>query len=213
MKIGYARVSTPDQSLALQLDALRAAGCERIFEDVAGGAKADRPGLAEALAFARPGDVLVCWRLDRLGRSIQHLIELSADLDARGIGLASLQEAIDTTTAAGKMLFHIMAALAEFERGLIQERTHAGLAAARARGRQGGRPGLPPEKVAMIRAAAADPTADITATCKALDISRATFYRYANSSGEEVALNAKSSKAGSGFDDPRVKKSRSTPRG
>ncbi|WP_205231506.1 recombinase family protein [Azospira oryzae] len=179
MKIGYARVSTQDQTAALQLDALRAAGCERIFEETASGANADRPGLADALAFARPGDVLVIWRLDRLGRSLRDLIDLAADLREREVGLSSLQEAIDTTTAGGKMLFHIMAALAEFERNLIQERTTAGLAAARARGRKGGRPGISPAVKEAIKSAAADPTANITAVCEALGINRATFYRHA----------------------------------
>lgn len=179
MKIGYARVSTQDQSTALQLDALRAAGCERIFEEKASGAKADRPGLADALAFARPGDVLVIWRLDRLGRSLRDLIDRAADLQEREVELCSLQEAIDTTTAGGKMLFHIIAALAEFERNLIQERTTAGLAAARARGRKGGRPGISPAVKEAIKSAAADPTANITAVCEALGINRATFYRHA----------------------------------
>jgi len=179
MKIGYARVSTDDQSTALQLDALRAAGCERIFEDTASGANADRPGLADALAFARPGDVLVIWRLDRLGRSLRDLIDLAADLREREVGLSSLQEAIDTTTAGGKMLFHIMAALAEFERNLIQERTKAGLASARARGRKGGRRGISPAVKEAIKSAAADPSANITAVCEALGINRATFYRHA----------------------------------
>ncbi len=179
MKIGYARVSTQDQSTALQLDALRAAGCERIFEDTASGANTDRPGLADALAFARPGDVLVIWRLDRLGRSLRDLIDLAADLREREVGLSSLQEAIDTTTAGGKMLFHIMAALAEFERNLIQERTKAGLASARARGRKGGRRGISPAVKEAIKSAAADPSANITAVCEALGINRATFYRHA----------------------------------
>lgn len=180
MKIGYARVSTDDQNTALQIDALKVAGCERVFEDRASGAKADRPGLAEALAFARPGDVLVCWRLDRLGRSIRHLIDISEVLQARGIGLLSLQEQIDTTTAGGKMLFHVMAALAEFERGLIQERTHAGLSAARARGRTGGRKALEEKVIAAIRQLAASPGVVVKDVCKMLNISRATFYKYAD---------------------------------
>lgn len=179
MKIGYARVSTQDQTAALQLDALRAAGCERIFEETASGANADRPGLADALAFARPGDVLVIWRLDRLGRSLRDLIDLAADLREREVELCSLQEAIDTTTAGGKMLFHIMAALAEFERNLIQERTKAGLASARARGRKGGRRGISAAVKEAIKSAAADPSANITAVCEALGINRATFYRHA----------------------------------
>ncbi len=200
MKIGYARVSTQDQTAALQLDALRAAGCERIFEDTASGANTDRPGLADALAFARPGDVLVIWRLDRLGRSLRDLIDLAADLREREVELCSLQEAIDTTTAGGKMLFHIMAALAEFERNLIQERTTAGLAAARARGRKGGRPGISPAVKEAIKSAAADPTANITAVCEALGINRATFYRHAPKVAEV--------KAGAPAPSPVVNKSR-----
>lgn len=137
--IGYARVSTADQDTALQTDALRTAGCERIFEDTVSGAKADRPGLAEALAYLREGDVLAVWRLDRLGRSLPHLIETIAALDARGVGFRSLTEAIDTTTSGGRLIFHVFGALGQFERDLIRERTKAGLVAAAARGRKGGR--------------------------------------------------------------------------
>ena len=140
MLVGYARVSTVEQTLALQEDALRAAGCERRFTDTLSGAKAERPGLAQALAFLRPGDVLVVWRLDRLGRSLKALIETLNGLEGRGIGFKSLTEQLDTTTSGGKLIFHVFGALAEFERDLIRERTQAGLAAARARGRQGGRP-------------------------------------------------------------------------
>ena len=145
--VGYARVSTAEQDTALQTDALRQAGCERIFEDTASGAKTDRPGLTDALAYLRKGDALVVWRLDRLGRSLPHLIETIADLEARGIGFRSLTENIDTTTAGGKLFFHVFGALAQFERDLIRERTKAGLDAARARGRKGGRkPVVTPEK-------------------------------------------------------------------
>src|SRR5947209_4396518 len=139
MLIGYARVSTEDQTLHLQVDALQSAGCTQIFRDTASGAKADRPGLTRALEHVREGDVLVVWRLDRLGRSLASLIELMTQLDGRGIGFKSLTEQIDTTTSGGKLIFHIFGALAEFERNLIHERTNAGLAASRARGRQGGR--------------------------------------------------------------------------
>src|ERR1700674_49036 len=138
MQFGYARISTDDQTLALQEDALQKAGCERLCKDIASGAKAERPGLAKAMEQLRAGDTLVVWRLDRLGRSLQHLIETLTDLDTRGIGFKSLTEAIDTTTPGGKLIFHIFGALAEFERELIRERTNAGLAAARARGRTGG---------------------------------------------------------------------------
>ena len=140
MLVGYARVSTTDQNLDLQKDALRAAGCERLFTDMASGAKAERPGLAQALRECRPGDTLVVWKLDRLGRSLPHLVETVRELLEREVGFKSLQESIDTTTSGGKLIFHLFASLAEFERDLIRERTNAGLAAARARGRRGGRP-------------------------------------------------------------------------
>jgi DNA invertase Pin-like site-specific DNA recombinase len=138
-RIGYARVSTAEQEMALQLDALRAAGCDRIFEDRASGAKTDRPGLAQALAFVREGDVLVTWKLDRLARSLPHLIETVNRLEKTGAGLQSLTEAIDTTTPGGRLIFHVFGALAQFERDLIRERTRAGLSAAASRGRRGGR--------------------------------------------------------------------------
>ncbi|HBC0377530.1 TPA: recombinase family protein [Pseudomonas aeruginosa] len=137
--IGYARVSTAEQDTALQTDALRKAGCERIFEDTVSGAKADRPGLTAALAYVREGDALVVWRLDRLGRSLPHLIETVGALEARGVGFRSLTEAIDTTTSGGRLIFHVFGALGQFERDLIRERTKAGLTAAAARGRKGGR--------------------------------------------------------------------------
>jgi DNA invertase Pin-like site-specific DNA recombinase len=140
MLVGYARVSTEDQNLDLQKDALQKAGCEKLFTDVASGAKDERAGLAEAIAFLRPGDTLVVWKLDRLGRSLKHLIETVTALQARKVGFRSLQESIDTTTSGGKLIFHVFGALAEFERDLIRERTQAGLQAARARGRKGGRP-------------------------------------------------------------------------
>ena len=132
--IGYARVSTGDQKLALQHDALNAAGCERIFDDQASGAKTDRPGLAEALAYLRAGDTLVVWKLDRLGRSMIHLIEKVGELAARGVGFRSLTEQIDTTTSGGMLVFNIFGSLAQFERDLIRERTNAGLKATRERG-------------------------------------------------------------------------------
>lgn len=139
MLIGYARVSTEDQSLALQRDALRGAGCEEIFEDRASGAKADRPGLGRALERLRAGDTLIVWRLDRLGRSLKDLIVRAEELRERGVGLRSLQESIDTSSSGGELIFHMFGALAQFERALIRERTQAGLQAARARGRKGGR--------------------------------------------------------------------------
>src|SRR6266508_2032977 len=154
MQIGYARVSTGEQTLDLQRDALTAAGCDRICTDTASGARAERPGLTEALDHLRAGDTLVVWRLDRLGRSLRHLIETITALEQRGIGFKSLTESIDTTSSGGKLIFHIFGALAEFERELIRERTRAGLAAARARGRLGGRPKklATATKVAMAQA-------------------------------------------------------------
>ena len=140
MLVGYARVSTHDQTVALQRDALTGAGCERILTDTASGARADRPGLEDALAFARTGDTLVVWRLDRLGHSLPHLLKTIARLQERGVGFRSLTEQLDTTTSGGKLVFHVFAALAEFERDVIRERTQAGLLAARARGRRGGHP-------------------------------------------------------------------------
>ena len=138
--VGYGRVSSIEQNLDRQLDALRAAGCTRVFSDTASGPKAERPGLNEALSYLRPGDALVGWRLDRLGRSLVHRISTVSELEERGIGFQSLQEPIDTTVAGGKLVFQIFGALAEFERSVIRERTRAGLEAARARGRKGGRP-------------------------------------------------------------------------
>src|SRR3954469_25971878 len=140
MDIGYARVSTGEQTLDLQLDALQKAGCGKVYRETASGAKAERPVLEEVLGYLRPGDTLVVWRLDRLGRSLKHLIEVVAGLAERGVGFKRLTEQIDTTPPGGKLIFHVFGALAEFERDLIRERTHAGLAAARARGKRGGRP-------------------------------------------------------------------------
>lgn len=140
MLIGYARVSTQDQSLSLQKDALTKAGCERIIEDVASGKRHSRSGLAELTAMLREGDIVVVWRLDRLGRSLKQLIELIEGFQEMGVGFKSLTESIDTTTSGGKLFFHIIGALAEFERNIIVDRTRAGLEAARARGRLGGRP-------------------------------------------------------------------------
>ncbi len=137
--VGYARVSTLDQDLSLQLDALAAAGCAKVFEDRASGVQADRAGVQAALHYVRDGEVLVVWKLDRLGRSLPHLIETVAALERRGVELRSLTEAIDTTTAGGRLIFHIFGALGQFERDLIGERTRAGLTAAAARGRKGGR--------------------------------------------------------------------------
>ena len=178
--IGYARVSTQDQHLHLQHDALHHVGCEKVFTDTVGGTSAERRGLAAALDYLRPGDTLVVWRLDRLGRSLKHLIETVTDLRDRGIGFKSLTEQIDTTTPGGKLVFHVFGALAEFERDLIRERTRAGLAAARARGRLGGRPKKleTAAKVAMAQALYHDKRHAIAEICRTLGISRATLYRY-----------------------------------
>ncbi len=180
MLIGYARVSTQEQTLSLQQDALTQAGCTRLFTDQISGSKAERPGLDEALAFLRTGDVLVVWRLDRLGRSLGHLIETITALSQRGIGFKSLTEQIDTTTPSGKLVFHVFGALAEFERDLIRERTQAGLSAARARGRVGGRPKAlqDPKKLAMVQRLYDDPNTSIDEICRTLRISRTTLYRY-----------------------------------
>jgi DNA invertase Pin-like site-specific DNA recombinase len=179
MSIGYARVSTLEQNLDLQEDALKAAGCEKIYTDKTGGTKAERPGLERALADVRPGDSLVVWKLDRLGRSLRHLIETVTDLSNRGVGFRSIQEAIDTMTSGGKLVFHVFGALAEFERDIIRERTLAGLAAARARGRKGGRPrGLDDKKKRHAATLHSDPSNSVRDVCRTLGISKATLYRY-----------------------------------
>jgi DNA invertase Pin-like site-specific DNA recombinase len=179
MLIGYARISTHDQTLALQQDALEKVGCEKIFTDRVSGTKAQRIGLTEALSHLREGDTLVVWRLDRLGRSLRHLINTITELNARGVGFKSLTENIDTTTSGGKLVFHIFGALAEFEREIIRERTQAGLASARSRGKVGGRPkALSARQVQILRNMAADPSLPVSDICKTLGIGRTTFYRY-----------------------------------
>src|SRR3954447_25650845 len=179
MLIGYARVSTIDQTLTLQQDALTAAGCEQLYTDTVSGSVTERPGLTQALSHLRIGDTLVVWRLDRLGRSLAHLIDTIRDLQERGIGFRSLQEQIDTTTSGGKLIFHVFGALAEFERDLIRERTHAGLAAARRRGRLFGRPKvLTAQQVEQLQTLAQDDRNTVGEICQTLGISRSTFYRY-----------------------------------
>ncbi len=181
MLIGYARVSTQDQTLDLQTDALKQAGCEKIFTDMTSGAKSERPGLQEAMNHLRAGDTLVVWRLDRLGRTLKHLIATITELSDKGIGFKSLQENMDTTTSGGKLIFHIFGALAEFEREVIKERTNAGLQAARARGRLGGRPklqSLDPKKIAHARKLYADRTMTVQEICDTLHMGRSTLYRY-----------------------------------
>lgn len=179
MLIGYARVSTDDQNLNLQHDALKNSGCERIFNDQITGSKIQRPGLEAALEFARKGDVFVVWRLDRLSRSLKDLIEMVALLDSKKIGLRSLHESIDTSSSSGKLIFHIFGALAEFERNLIRERTHAGLQAARARGRHGGRPNkLSPDKAKLAIQLYEGKQHSIQKICELLGISKPTLYKY-----------------------------------
>jgi DNA invertase Pin-like site-specific DNA recombinase len=179
MRIGYARVSTEDQTTELQIQALEAAGCERIFQETASGAKVDREELLEALKFARLGDCIVVWKLDRLARSLAQLIDVFATLENRGIGLASVTESIDTTTPGGRLIFHIFGALAEFERAIIRERTKAGLAAARRRGRLGGRPkALKESDIQVAKALLKDPLITAGEVAERLSISLSTLYRY-----------------------------------
>lgn len=179
MLIGYARVSTDDQNLALQNDALHQAGCEQIHEDKISGAKAERPGLTTALSHVRKGDTLVVWRLDRLSRSLKNLIEMVSLLESRDIGLKSLHESIDTRSSSGKLIFHIFGALAEFERNLIRERTQAGLAAARARGKKGGRPHtLTSDKQALAVKLYDEQVHTVKQICQMMGISKPTLYKY-----------------------------------
>ena len=179
MKIGYARVSTEDQNLDLQNDALKEAKCDHIYEEKISGKIKDRPALDEALNFMRRGDTLVVWKLDRLGRSLKHLIEIINNLMDNGMYFMSLQEKIDTTSTSGKLIFHIFAALAEFEREIISERTKAGLKAARARGRFGGRPKkLNEEQTRMVKKMWKDHTIPIDEITRTFDISRPTLYKY-----------------------------------
>src|ERR671916_1317932 len=179
--IGYARVSTNEQHIHLQQDALEKAGCLKIYSDTISGAKAERKGLTEALSYIREGDTLVVWRLDRLGRSLKDLIERITELHSHKIGFKSLTEQIDTTTSGGKLIFHIFGALAEFERDIIMERTNAGLSAARVRGRQGGRPrsSLSDErKLQLARQMYENKSLAVRDICKTLGIPRSTFYKY-----------------------------------
>ena len=179
MFIGYARVSTQGQNPQLQLDALKAAGCERSFVERASGAQRERPELQGALEYMREGDTLVVWKLDRLARSLKQLIETIKSLETREIGFRSLAENIDTTTPGGRQTFHLFAALAEFERSIIKERTTAGLAAARARGRKGGRPpSLNAKDLTAAQALLSDPEITVEEAAKRLKVSPATLYRH-----------------------------------
>jgi DNA invertase Pin-like site-specific DNA recombinase len=182
MRVGYARVSTKDQNLDLQVDALQKEECEEVFREVASGAKTARPVLDDLLSRLRAGDVLVIWKLDRLGRSLKHLVTLATELLEREIGLISLNDPIDTTTPQGRLVFNIFASLAEFERDLIRERTQAGLKAARARGRKGGRPrGLSKQAEATAMAAETlyrEGRLSVKEVCDQLGISKPTLYAY-----------------------------------
>lgn len=186
MLIGYARKSTYEQNLSLQKDALQKVGCKKILTDQITGSKEERPGLTKAMDMLRKGDTLVVWRLDRLGRSLKHLIKLIEDLEEKKIGFRSLQESIDTTTSGGRLVFHIFGALAEFERHLIRERTHAGLAAARARGRLGGRPKvLNNKKKKLAVKLYKEKKHTVAEIGEMLGVSRMTVYRYVNEEKEK----------------------------
>lgn len=177
--IGYARVSTDDQNLDLQRDALKKAGCDAIYEETASGKNTSRPELEHCRKALREGDTLIVWRLDRLGRSLPDLVTIVSELENAGVSFESVTEKIETGSAAGKLIFHVFAALAEFERNIIRERTHAGLAAARARGRKGGRKAALNEKqVREIRLLLGDPENQVTDIAKRYGVSRATIYKY-----------------------------------
>ncbi len=179
MKIGYSRVSTQEQKNDLQIDALNKEGCDRIFEEKASGASRDRPELKSALEYARKGDVIVVWKLDRLARSLKQLIETVEDLERRGIGFKSVTESIDTSTSGGKLIFHIFASLAEFERSIIRERTRAGLDAAKARGKIGGRPPKLSEKdIEVAKTILKNRDITVKEVADKMGISFATLYRY-----------------------------------
>lgn len=186
MLIGYARVSTEEQSLDLQVDNLTKAGCERIFSDKASGARGKRQGLEDAIDYGRRGDTIVVWRLDRLGRSLPHLVSVVKELSEKGIHFRSLSEGlIDTTSASGEFLFNIFSILAQFERRLIQERTKAGLKSARARGKKGGRPrSMTAQKVKMASKLMQDTENCISDICATLNVSKRTLYRYVGPNGE-----------------------------
>ena len=179
MLIGYARVSTQDQNPELQLDALKQAGCEKVFIEKASGAQRDRPELKAALDYMRSGDILVVWKLDRLARSLKQLIETVEALEEQGIGFLSITEAINTTTSGGRLVFHIFGALAEFERSIIRDRTLAGLESARARGRMGGRPSaLSENDLALAKAMLANPDVTVADVAKRLGVAPSTLYRH-----------------------------------
>jgi DNA invertase Pin-like site-specific DNA recombinase len=181
LKIGYARVSTKDQNLALQKDALQKEGCELFFEEKVSGAKSDRPELRRMIDQLRKGDIIIIWKLDRLGRSLRDLVNLVTEIQDKGAGLKSLNDSIDTTTPQGKLTFHLFAALAEFERDIISERTKAGLDSARARGRKGGRPkGLSQQakdKAIISETLYREGNLSVSQICQHLGVARSTFYK------------------------------------
>ncbi|KAA6438933.1 recombinase family protein [Dyadobacter flavalbus] len=190
MKIGYARVSTQDQNLEMQLDALQKAGCEKVFQEKASGIKSDRPQLAAMQQILREGDIIYIYKLDRLGRSLKHLLEMTSDFEKRGIGLVSINDSIDTTTAQGRLIFNIFASLAEFERDLIRERTKSGLDAARARGRKGGRSrGLSKEaekKAMLAQTLYNERKLGVNEIAADLEISKMTLYKYLRHRGVQI---------------------------
>ena len=194
MKIGYARVSTKDQSLNLQKDALKKAGCEKIYSEQISGTKTDRTKLNEMIEHIRQGDVIIVWKLDRLGRSLRDLVNLVSKFQDLGVGFKSLQDNIDTTTPTGKLTFHLFAALAEFERDIISERTKAGLASARTRGRCGGRPkGLSKKALDKARLAESlnnEKNNSIQEICEYLSVSKPTLYRYLRSRDVEIGSDS-----------------------
>lgn len=190
MLVGYARVSTHEQNLDLQKDALEKAGCQKVFIDKVSSIAAARPGIEEALSYLREGDTLVVWRLDRLGRSLKHLIEMIGELEKKKIGFQSIQEAIDTTSSGGKLIFHMFGALAEFERQLIVERTRAGLAAARARGRKGGRPKALNDKERDVAVRLYNERKNsIMEICQIMKISKPTLYSYLHQANIQAKNN------------------------
>ncbi len=191
MLIGYARISTNEQNLDLQKDALEKAGCEKIHVEKASGKSSNRPELGKAMNYLREGDTLVVWRLDQQGRSMKHLMELITQLEEKGIGFRSLTEAMDTTTSGGKLIFHIFGALAEFERNLIRERTQAGLEAARARGRKGGRPlSLDAKKAELAVKLYQEKEHSIKEICQIMRISKPTLYSYLRKAAEVAQVPA-----------------------
>lgn len=194
MKFGYARVSTQDQNLSLQLDALKTAGCERVYQEKASGSKTERPELVKLLDHLREGDTLVIWKLDRLGRSLTHLIQLVTDLEQRQVGLVSISDPVDTTTAPGRLIFRIFASLAEFEREVIRERTLAGLASARRRGKLLGRPrGLSKgaeQKARIAESLYKEEQFSVEQIARQLNISKTTLYKYLRQRGVTIGTTS-----------------------